>query len=169
MKRCTKCQELKPLSEFYKDTKARDGLAYRCKICTKKKVRDYNQDHRDEIAQRKAQRYQVNRETVRQQHAKYYQANREEVIKKSKIYATTPEGKEGKKKYVQKYRAANDTKVKAHRKVNHAIEKGKLPKASTQKCARCGDQAREYHHHKGYEPEHWLDIEPVCARCHRNL
>jgi hypothetical protein len=24
----------------------------------------------------------------------------------------------------------------------------------------------EYHHHLGYLKEHWLSVEPLCARCH---
>jgi uncharacterized protein YlaI len=42
MKNCTKCGEQKPLSEFYKSTKAYDGLQARCKICHNIVTKDYN-------------------------------------------------------------------------------------------------------------------------------
>ena len=32
-KRCTKCHEVKPRSEFYRDGKRRDGIAPQCKAC----------------------------------------------------------------------------------------------------------------------------------------
>lgn len=35
MKRCTKCNETKPTSEFYKDKRHLDGLRYWCKSCGK--------------------------------------------------------------------------------------------------------------------------------------
>lgn len=33
LKHCTKCQELKPLSEFYANKSAPDGLRHTCKAC----------------------------------------------------------------------------------------------------------------------------------------
>lgn len=50
--------------------------------------------------------------------------------------------------------------------VMHAVSRGKLPRVKTLACARCGQPAKEYHHHKGYAQEHWLDVEPLCKKCH---
>lgn len=33
MKQCSKCHELKPESEFYKDKRTKDGLKCQCKKC----------------------------------------------------------------------------------------------------------------------------------------
>jgi Recombination endonuclease VII len=33
MKKCSRCQELKPLEQFYSDPRYRDGKSSRCKIC----------------------------------------------------------------------------------------------------------------------------------------
>jgi len=35
MKTCTKCGEMKPLSEFYKDKHSKDGLTSWCKACAR--------------------------------------------------------------------------------------------------------------------------------------
>ena len=45
------------------------------------------------------------------------------------------------------------------------------------RCGRCPrhclcagdvfDPAKHYHHYKGYDPEHWLDVEPLCLSCHQ--
>jgi hypothetical protein len=57
---------------------------------------------------------------------------------------------------------------RARTTVNRAVRTGKLPRASTQQCVSCGQPAKEYHHHKGYAREHWLDVEPVCHQCHKD-
>ena len=33
----------------------------------------------------------------------------------------------------------------------------------------CGKQGEQYHHHKGYAPEHRLDVVPICRKCHDEL
>ena len=44
---------------------------------------------------------------------------------------------------------------------------GRLPRPRDVACTGCGAQAAEYHHHKGYAPEHRLDVVAVCRSCHR--
>lgn len=49
MKRCSKCHELKPDTEFYKDKRTKDGLKYQCKKCHTKTTiatRDENKHRR---------------------------------------------------------------------------------------------------------------------------
>jgi len=41
-KRCTKCNKAKPLSEFWKNSKSKDGLCYQCKSCYLKYQRERN-------------------------------------------------------------------------------------------------------------------------------
>jgi len=58
--------------------------------------------------------------------------------------------------------------TRAHRAVSNAVNEGKLPHISTRQCNKCGGQAVDYHHHS-YEPECWLDVEPLCRSCHLKL
>ena len=56
--------------------------------------------------------------------------------------------------------------MNANQKVRQAVVMGQLPKIKTLTCVDCGAQAAHYHHHNGYEPEHWLDVVPLCRTCH---
>ena len=56
---------------------------------------------------------------------------------------------------------------RAHAAVQAAIAVGTLPPLNQTVCVGCGAASRAYHHHKGYAPEHWLSVEPLCPRCHR--
>lgn len=60
-------------------------------------------------------------------------------------------------------------KAKARTAVFLAVRAGKVPSAQTLVCVRCGKQAKDYHHHKGYDKEHWLDVVPACRPCHAIL
>lgn len=58
-------------------------------------------------------------------------------------------------------------RMMARSRVAQAVKRGALPPVAQQPCERCGAPAKEYHHYKGYEPEHWLSVVPVCAPCHK--
>jgi len=51
MKKCFKCNEEKPLSDFYKHSGMLDGHLGKCKLCTKKDVHElrHNSDSREKI------------------------------------------------------------------------------------------------------------------------
>ena len=67
MKRCTKCGETKPLSEFYVHTKSKDCLRTDCKECNNTRKRAW--ELKDGVDVRKAKR------------KAYYEANKTEIIK----------------------------------------------------------------------------------------
>ena len=76
--------------------------------------------------------------------------------------------KEYQKKSDEKYRTnpANKLKISARKAVWYAVKVGKLAHISTLKCFNCLSPATAYHHHKGYDKEHWLDVVPICRMCH---
>lgn len=62
-----------------------------------------------------------------------------------------------------------------HDRARHAVERavlaGRLPRPRDLPCTDCGhvgeDPRHEYDHHLGYDSAHWLDVEVVCAVCHK--
>ena len=68
--------------------------------------------------------------------------------------------------YQQFYRERHPDRYKARQAVARAVRSGKLPKASSCVCFRCGNPAVHYHHQNGYDKTAWLDVEPVCLECH---
>jgi len=61
----------------------------------------------------------------------------------------------------------NPLKTEANRAVNHAVESGRLAKATLLPCFDCGQSAKEYHHSRGYKKSNWFDIQALCVKCHR--
>lgn len=69
---------------------------------------------------------------------------------------------------IRKYDAINAMARKAHRAVRHAIAVGDIRPVHECVCQRCGNQAEVYHH-ESYEPERWLDVQPLCRVCHGEI
>ena len=43
-KKCSKCQQLKPVSEYVKDKKCKDGLLRQCKPCKRKYIKEWREN-----------------------------------------------------------------------------------------------------------------------------
>lgn len=84
-----------------------------------------------------------------------------------KNYMSTKDYKDSRKKSRMKYRGKYPERRQADNAVYRAVQRGELPKVSSLSCEVCGTQAEEYHHYKGYDPEHHLDVLPLCVQCHR--
>jgi len=68
----------------------------------------------------------------------------------------------------QNYEVKCPEKRKAISTVQIAIKDGRLLPVHTYTCTRCYQvPAKHYHHYLGYAPKHWLDVIPVCIKCHK--
>lgn len=61
-KRCHVCKELKSINEFCKDITRKDGYAYICKICLKKRHKEYYGKNRDKMLVTFSNWYKNNKE-----------------------------------------------------------------------------------------------------------
>ncbi|MDA3814936.1 MAG: hypothetical protein PF549_01050 [Patescibacteria group bacterium] len=64
MKKCYKCGELKPLTEFYKDRKSKDGLSYKCKKCDYKQTFNWRKNNPEKVKENKRKWRKNNHEKV---------------------------------------------------------------------------------------------------------
>lgn len=81
---------------------------------------------------------------------------------KGGVYNTDP--KQWLKKWKRQYRQRSPMRFKAQAAVRGAVRRGLIKK---EPCAICAsNQDIEAHHHKGYEPENWLEIQWLCRVCH---
>lgn len=74
MKKCFKCGAEKPLSEYYKHPRMRDGHLNKCKECTKSDVLDNREEKKD---------YYMEYDRNRPNHAERVRQNSERVKRKS--------------------------------------------------------------------------------------
>ncbi len=152
MKTCSKCKKPKSLSEFHKNRYKNDGLQDSCKSCGKIRQREYQRTANGKAA----------------------------ILKAVKKYQKTVKGRATQRLYRQSekakaaqklFREHHQNYIKAVRAVNSAVKSGELMSPKYFLCYEesCFEQAEEYHHYKGYAKEHWLDVDPLCIKCHRKL
>lgn len=151
-KRCCTCKESKPATDFPRDRSVEDGLNRRCRVC-------------QNAVSRACYRRLADARRLRNKlydHSKPGSAVRLAYRKKRKL---TERHKELRK--LRQQRDKFSGKTAARSVVAIAVRTGRLPRAGDLLCRHCGKQAEQYHHFKGYAPEHHFDIIPLCQPCHR--
>ena len=120
-KECSKCHEIKSVSEFNKDNKSIDGLKSKCKQCDKqyyqnnkenilKQQKQYNKDNK----KKRKQYYQDNKEYFKDYRKQYYQDNKEYL--KEKVHQYYQDNAESIKEHKKQYRQDNAESIKEHKK-----------------------------------------------------
>ncbi len=148
-KTCTKCKQVKPLSEFSPRKSRPCGYKSCCKVCASVDVITYYYTDKGKAAA-KQYRQSINRKIANHK------------------YKQTEKGKVTERRYYRKS-YYKDFKIKSRVTVSQAIRNNRLPSSKLLKCTYCQNQANEYHHHLGYDKVHWLDVIPICHICHKRI
>lgn len=85
-KRCSKCGQIKPLSEFRPRAGSADGRRADCRECARQRDRSYYAANREAALEHKRQYRIANTDIEREQDRRYYQANRETLRLKASRY-----------------------------------------------------------------------------------
>ena len=132
----------------------------------KDKIREYSKNW---INKNKQKKKEYNKNWMRE----VYYKNPEN-IERRKINSTeqylknknTIEFKKSNLIRVKKWFKEHPEQVKARDKIKYEVKMGRMLKASNLKCVICGNQAKQYHHYKGYSKENILLVIPLCVKCH---
>ena len=87
MKTCTKCGECKPLTEFPRSVKGKDGYRERCRPCHNEDNRAYKQRNADKIAAARRRLYEETKDRVLMQSRAWYEANKQRKAETTKRWA----------------------------------------------------------------------------------
>lgn len=126
-KKCSKCGEIKPLTEFCKQKENKDGFRGSCKVCCNKYKREYYKKNPGKIKKINEKWAKNNPEKVKEyekykrKYIKKYRKNNSEKVKKSKEkwIKNNPD----KVKKYRKKRYKRLSKIPSY-KINNAISKG---------------------------------------------
>lgn len=129
MKQCSKCQEIKPETDFYKDSRTKDGFKCQCKRChNKTNVATRSKENARRINREYMRRRRIEHPDIVRSHDKEREANR-----------------------------PNDEKKLARMLLNVAVRDGRIKKPNC--CEECGAVGTVYGHHHDYSKPYdveWL-------------
>lgn len=145
---CTKCDEVKPLDDFYKHPTSRDGYDTKCKECAKAAARK-NRDDNLERAKRYDRMRAFSDERVAMRKA-YQERKKSDPAFKAK---------QARRKKV--WQAEHAGKRTAHNAVNNAVRDNRLGKLP---CECCGATENVHAHHDDYN--YPLDVVWLCTKHH---
>jgi len=176
--RCGRCKRIKPLSEFHKAKKWKNGVDPVCKECRNEACRRYRRSERGRQRAAEYRKTPAYRIAMRITLARYKERHRQELRVRDQVYSASERGrairrsyrKTAKSKICQKYsKQKNREKVNARNRLRHAIRKGRILPVSNRVCVECGRPAEHYHHHLGYKGDQAFDVLPYCFHCHNHL
>ena len=101
MKKCSKCDVVKPLDEFRPRKDNKDGRRNNCKECQDEYHKQYRQDNPEKIKERRKQYYEDNKEKISEYHSQYYRNNIEKIEERNRQWRK--DNKEKRSEYINKY------------------------------------------------------------------
>jgi 5-methylcytosine-specific restriction endonuclease McrA len=183
-KRCNKCSEEKPLSEFSKDSANKDCLQRTCKICKSKVFKSWKEkdvDIKRKRATIRQQNYRANnKEIVFAKRKAYRLANKDQLLKKHRQYVIENKDKirEREEKYKEKNRGKPRKSQAAYREKNKekrkalrvAWEKANPEKVSARKRNRRARKRNAEGSHTAADIQQLLVLQKSkCAVCHTSI
>lgn len=145
---CKRCEETKPLGEFYPHKRLKDGHTNECKVCVCGQVSKWQKANRKRANERKLRWSRENRERVTESKKRWEEENREQVNASS-----------------ARMRRLYPEKVRARLLLNNAVRDGRTIKPKV--CAGCGEEPEPHKLH-GHHPDYRkpLEVEWLCVECH---
>lgn len=114
---CSKCEEDKPLGDFYNQHKKFDGKSAACKKCTRKQINQHHEENPENRKTNSKTYFEKNKGKILARQNQYYQENRENFLEK--VYKHRKENpdkiKEQKRKHYQGHKQEIIQKVKQYR------------------------------------------------------
>lgn len=147
-KKCSRCGEIKPISEFHKNCSRKDGFAAYCKSCTSKIYPFYKKSYRDKKTDAYINEYKNHRER-KLNDVKKYQASRLELLWSLK----TPCVKCGEeRKYSIDFHHIDPT-TKTITLSSPSVGKAKILDEVKKCICLCKNCHSEFHYVYGHQPE----------------
>lgn len=160
VKKCSSCQTNKPISEFSKHSKNKDGLRSQCKHCARADWEKWYSKNKELVSARDKERYRSNRESEIQRSKDWQERNMDHVIEYRKKSRQTQHVKMRRVEEHRREMANHPEKRIAYNLMKVALLSGDLIRKP---CEVCGDVKSQGHHDDYTKP---LEVRWLCHAHH---
>ena len=162
-KPCSKCKEVKLLSEYNKNSRSKDGLKAQCRLCCKAYNNQWSKDNKQRKAESTAKWYKENKERKRKYTADWYKNNKERKSQTNKEWLE--KNRERRKEVQKEYRRRNKERISEY---NKKYQQDK-PEISREKTRRYRSRKRELFVEDIKEKELIDRDGTLCSYCRKEL
>ena len=153
--KCSKCDEIKALDEFVKDSKAKNGYSSSCKLCKKL----YRENNKKMIDEKNKIYYQKTKEDRGVNNKEYYKENKKYILKRNSIYRSENKDKQNKR---HKQRMLSDPLYKLRHGIRGLLNQSFINKGYKKKTKTCdilGCSFEELKSHLEFQFKDWMSWE----------
>lgn len=159
---CCTCKSARPVSDFCKNRKTKDGLERRCRACRSEAAKKYYNANRETMLKKHAKRYSEKRDEKLAYSKAHYQANKERILEQHRQWKSA--NKDRNKKINDEWVANN------REKCNAASRRWRRNNPESAKAVRLNANSKRYERYKGgpgYKAmKEWVDSqEKICFYC----
>lgn len=141
-KKCNKCEEVKPISDYHKDKKGVFGVVGACKQCVKKKTRLYYKNNKTKIDNANKKYLEKNKDKILISQKLYREKNVDKIKSSAKIWREKNKPKQA--EYLEKYQEENKEGLKEYRKKYYLKNRDKILKYHIDYDCENRDKLKEY-------------------------
>lgn len=155
---CSGCRQDKPLADFHRDKRVKDGHTAECKECAIARMKAWQSTERGRT------KLKAHKEDGRRaaNSRRFYQRHKEKIA----AYAKQPTVRKRAYESQKRWYAQNKHKRRAQDAVRYRVRTGQMIRPDTLPCSVCGKDATEYYHADYSKP---LEVVAVCKPCHVSL
>lgn len=146
MKVCKSCKVVKKISEFYVDSRMKDGHLNQCKDCVKNRIKKHRCLNIDQIREYEKKR-----------------GNLQHRVDARREYRQTDAGKAARRTATATYNKRHPMRYAARVITRKSVRDGKLVKL--EKCSECESTNKIEGHHDDYTKP--LEVRWLCEACHK--
>lgn len=169
-KKCFRCKNVYPIDNFYINRAKKDGLDHLCKTCSKIRLKLNYLRNRINIIKGRKKYIKNNKGKVRISLKSYYLKYKDKINKYSFNYHQENKEKINKQTEARRKKAylnpITRLRYQACGYLGQMVFQGKIKRKP---CEVCGEKKSQGHHYKGYEKEHWLDVQWLCVKHHKEV
>lgn len=111
LKHCGRCNTDKPVEDFSKNKRSRDGLCTICKQCSSAYLAEYRESKRDALSEQKKAYYRKNKPRILATNRSYRALNRDKAVAYSRAYYAADTGEHAARN--RRWRSRNTDKSRA--------------------------------------------------------